>query len=158
MREIGRRLKGSWLSILLFVFAIAIVLYTKSSLTTYLVDRIYPVKVDEYIWKSAFELYFRISLAVIIVVQLIWYLVIFTCNPEPVGMRKNWKIIMILQIVCGIATPAIFIYLYPISSGLFTFYIAMFFFLIYTLPFLLSTLINYPEIKYSSGMWALAGR
>jgi hypothetical protein len=79
-------------------------------------------------------------------------------DPEPLMMRKKWNIFFILAVLSGLLIPTLFIAFYPIESILFSLVIFVYFSATIIVPFILSTLYNYPEIRYCSGVWKLAGR
>lgn len=155
----GSRVKGSLVSIGLFVLTMfLLIFFYKSFLSTYVVDRAYPSNMDVDSWAKTLNLFFYGALAVVLFMQVIWYAIVWKCDPVLSVVRGRWRgisCVLILILVIGLGA---FFFFYAIQSLLLNIYIAVFFMFIMLSPFYISTLFNYPEIKYCSGIWALFGR
>lgn len=156
----SRKLKESWISIVIFIFMVFLFWagFTKY-LNPWLFERVYPIYGDEYIWIAKLQVFFYVALATVVLIHIAWYFVIMRSQSDALIMRRRWGMFFIMCVVAGTAIPVIFIILNPIeykwlqiSSFLFSYILFG-----HILTFLLSTLINYSEIKYCSPLRRLFG-
>lgn len=153
-----RRVSESKESIALAFLTLVVLFLLFKGLSGFLMDRVYPINVEEEEWQFAFDMFFYICIWLAVFFQAIWYLISWKAEPEILSMMRKWKIFFVSLLLIGILLPTIFIVLYPIESILQSMLIFIFYFIATVGIFSISTLYNYPEIRYISGLWSLRER
>lgn len=140
------KIKESFLPMILFVLTLsAFIVFYYLFFRDYLGDRVYPVNGSEGDWLSALDKFFYAGLLLSFLISLVWFIISWVTNPEPVSIKRKWIVLFVVAGFAGVGLAVAFLLFNSTTSRLFNAYVFSYILFMPLLSYLASSLKSHSE-------------